>query len=57
LVKTLFDADAALTKQWDALNGGKWKHFMDQPHIGYTSCRDPPANTLAARWNSVPLAR
>jgi hypothetical protein len=47
-VKTLFDADAALTKQWDALNGGKWEHFMDQPHIGYTSWRDPPANTLAA---------
>ena len=47
-VKTLFDADAALTKQWDALNGGKWEHFMDQPHIGYDSWRDPPANTLAA---------
>ncbi|MGA3236688.1 MAG: glycosyl hydrolase 115 family protein [Bryobacteraceae bacterium] len=46
--KTLFDADAALTKQWDALNGGKWEHFMDQPHIGYTSWRDPPANTLTA---------
>jgi hypothetical protein len=46
--KTLFDTDAALTKQWDALNGGKWEHFMDQPHIGYTSWRDPPANTLAA---------
>jgi hypothetical protein len=47
-VKALFDADAVLTKQWDALNGGKWEHFMDQPHIGYTSWRDPPANTLAA---------
>ncbi len=47
-VKTLFDADAALTKQWDALGGGKWEHFMDQPHIGYTTWRDPPANTLAA---------
>lgn len=47
-VQALFDADAALTKQWDALNGGKWEHFMDQPHIGYTSWRDPPANTLAA---------
>jgi hypothetical protein len=47
-VKTLFDADAALTKQWDELNGGKWLHFMDQPHIGYRSWADPPANTLAA---------
>ena len=47
-VKTLFDTDAALTKEWNSLNGGKWEHFMDQPHIGYTSWRDPPANTLAA---------
>jgi hypothetical protein len=52
-MKQLFDADAALTRQWDALgslNGehGKWEHFMDQPHIGYTTWRDPPANTLAA---------
>jgi hypothetical protein len=47
--RTLFEADAALTKLWDALgagNGehGKWEHFMDQPHIGYTTWRDPPAN-------------
>jgi Glycosyl hydrolase family 115/Gylcosyl hydrolase family 115 C-terminal domain len=56
-VKTLFDADVALTRQWDALNGGKWEHFMDQPHIGYTSWRDPPANTLAAiKLASVQLA-
>ena len=47
-VKTLFDADAALTKQWDELNGGAWLHFMEQPHIGYRSWADPPANTLAA---------
>ncbi len=47
-VKTLFETDAALTQQYHALNGGKWEHFMDQPHIGYTSWRDPPANTLAA---------
>jgi len=46
--KTLFEADAALTKQWDALGAGKWEHFMDQPHIGYTTWRDPPANTLGA---------
>ena len=54
-VKTLFDADAALTKQWDELNGGKWLHFMEQPHIGYRTWADPPANTLAAvKLASVP---
>jgi hypothetical protein len=47
-VKTLFDEDADLTRQWNSLNGSKWEHFMDQPHIGYTTWRDPLANTLAA---------
>jgi hypothetical protein len=47
-VKLLFDADAALTKQYHELGGGKWEHVMDQPHIGYTTWRDPPANTLDA---------
>jgi hypothetical protein len=27
---------------------GKWDHFMDQPHLGYTSWQDPPANSLRA---------
>jgi len=26
--------------------GGKWAHFMDQPVLGYTTWRDPPANNL-----------
>ena len=26
--------------------GGKWAHFMDQPVLGYTTWRDPPANHL-----------
>jgi len=28
--------------------GGKWDHFMDQSHIGYTSWNDPPHNNLNA---------
>jgi hypothetical protein len=28
--------------------GGKWDHMMDQSHIGYTTWRDPPENTMAA---------
>jgi len=28
------------------LAGGKWAHFMDQPVLGYTTWRDPPANNL-----------
>jgi hypothetical protein len=30
------------------LAGGKWNHFMDQPHLGYTTWRDPPRNNLDA---------
>jgi hypothetical protein len=47
-VQQLFDADVALTREFHALNGGKWDHFMDQPHIGYTSWQDPPENSLRA---------
>ncbi|TWB69749.1 glycosyl hydrolase family 115 (putative glucuronidase) [Nitrospirillum amazonense] len=44
--KALFQADADLTKQYHALNGGKWDHMMDQPHIGYTSWREPLADIM-----------
>jgi hypothetical protein len=27
---------------------GKWSHFMDQSHLGYTSWADPPVNSLRA---------
>ncbi len=28
--------------------GGKWNHFMDQSHLGYTGWADPPDNSLRA---------
>lgn len=46
LVRTLFDRDAELTRQHDALNGGKWLHMMDQTHIGYTSWQQPDRNIM-----------
>jgi hypothetical protein len=30
------------------LAGGKWNHFMDQTHLGYTTWQDPPHNSLRA---------
>jgi len=27
---------------------GRWKHFMDQSHLGYTNWADPPVNSLRA---------
>jgi hypothetical protein len=29
-----------------AFADGRWAHFMDQPVLGYTTWRDPPANTI-----------
>ncbi|KAK4237527.1 glycoside hydrolase [Achaetomium macrosporum] len=42
-------ADANLTRRWDALLDGKWKHFMDQTHLGYDGYwQQPMRNTLPA---------
>jgi hypothetical protein len=54
LTRELFDADAALMTHFNkVLAGGKWDHFQDQSHIGYTTWRDPPRNSLDA----IKLAR
>ena len=46
-VQRLFDADAALMKHYnEAFAGGKWNHFMDQVHIGYTIWQDPKQNIM-----------
>jgi hypothetical protein len=47
--KAFFKVDAELMTQFNkTFAGGKWDHFMDQPHIGYTTWRDPPANNMDA---------
>lgn len=47
--RALFRADTDLMDYFNrTLAGGKWDHFMDQPHLGYTTWRDPPRNNLAA---------
>ncbi|MDF3012827.1 MAG: glycosyl hydrolase [Cellvibrio sp.] len=45
-VRALFMADAALEQEYHQLNGGKWNHFMSQPHIGYSHWNNPPEDTL-----------
>jgi hypothetical protein len=46
-VQQLFDADAQLMAYYNnAFAGGKWKHFMDQVHIGYTMWQDPKQNIM-----------
>jgi hypothetical protein len=46
-VQELFDADAKLMNHYNqTFAGGKWSHFMDQVHIGYTIWQDPPSNVM-----------
>jgi hypothetical protein len=48
-VRALFQADLELMAFYNSsFAGGRWAHFMDQPHLGYTGWNDPPANTLDA---------
>ncbi|WP_232301148.1 glycosyl hydrolase 115 family protein [Gilvimarinus agarilyticus] len=47
----LFQADAELTERYHDINGGKWNHFMAQPHIGYTHWNNPPANTMPVTYH------
>ncbi len=45
-VKELFMYDAELSKEYHELNEGKWNHFMEQTHIGYTSWSNPAVNKM-----------
>ncbi len=45
--KQLFDRDAEITNYYNTvLSNGKWNHFMDQTHIGYTYWQQPEKNAM-----------
>lgn len=44
-VLTQFGNDVKLTSRYHALLGGKWRHMMDQTHIGCDSWLQPMRNT------------
>ncbi len=45
----LFQTDSSMMVNFNhGFVNGKWNHFMDQTHIGYTSWVDPPHNSLRA---------
>jgi hypothetical protein len=47
--RALFQADTSLMGYFNrAFKKGKWDHFMDQSHLGYTNWQDPPTNSLRA---------
>ncbi|MEO6002946.1 MAG: glycosyl hydrolase 115 family protein [Opitutus sp.] len=48
-VRRLFRADLDLMAYYNTeFAEGTWAHFMDQTHLGYTTWRDPPKNSLDA---------
>ena len=47
--RALFQADSVLMNYYNhEFVGGKWNHFMDETHIGYTSWDPPRVNSLDA---------
>jgi len=47
--RDLFQADTSLMGYFNrSFAHGKWNHFMDQTHLGYTNWQDPPTNSLRA---------
>jgi hypothetical protein len=45
--RRLFERDAEISAFYnDTLAGGKWRHMMDQTHIGYTYWQEPPRNVM-----------
>ena len=45
----LFRTDEALSHRFnEQLGGGRWRHFADQTHLGYTTWKDPPTNVMPA---------
>jgi len=46
-VRALFTRDAEISRTYNKeLAQGKWNHFMDQTHIGYTYWQEPPRNVM-----------
>jgi hypothetical protein len=45
--RRLFERDAEISAFYnDTLTGGKWRHMMDQTHIGYTYWQEPRRNVM-----------
>jgi hypothetical protein len=45
--KQLYIRDSLISKYYnDTLASGKWRHMMDQTHIGYTYWQQPPFNKM-----------
>ena len=53
-----FARDSILSWHYNhVMSGGKWNHFMDQTHIGYTYWQQPPTNVMPTvyRLDALPV--
>jgi hypothetical protein len=57
-VKSLYARDSSITNYYNkTLSAGKWNHFMDQTHIGYTNWQQPDKNSMLEVKNiELPIA-
>lgn len=46
-IPNAFTADKSLKSRWDKLLNGRWKHFMDQTHLGYNNWQQPNSDTIS----------
>lgn len=46
VAKSAFIEDQALSDKYNALSDGKWRHMMDQTHIGYTGWQQPDTQVM-----------
>lgn len=45
-VAACFDRDSLLQREYHTMNGGKWKHMMDEIYIGYKSWATPKTRVM-----------
>lgn len=57
-VEYCFRRDAELCADYNNnIAGGKWKHMMDQTHIGYTSWDEPKGGNIMPKVTRVDASR
>lgn len=52
--KEYFQQDQRLKERYHSVNNGKWQHFMDQPHIGYTNWQNPEGDQMPVVYEYTP---
>lgn len=52
--KEFFQQDKQLKERYHSINSGKWQHFMDQPHIGYTNWQNPEGDQMPVLYEYLP---